>query len=160
MSQKITPYLWFNKEAEEAAKFYASIFPNSHVDRVADMPADSPSGPAGTVKMVDFTLFGQPFQAMSAGPLDNFNHAISLAVSCDTQEEIDRYWTALCEGGQAEPCGWVKDKFGVSWQIQPAILEDLIADPDRAAGKRTAEAMMKMKKLDLAALQRAHDARA
>ena len=160
MSQKITPYLWFTKEAEEAAKFYASIFPSSRVDRVATLPADSPSGPAGSVTMVDFTLFGQPFQAMSAGPLDAFNHSISLVVHCDTQEEIDRYWNALCEGGQAEPCGWVKDKFGVSWQIQPAILEDLIADPDRTKGRRTAEAMLKMQKLDLAALQRAHDASA
>ena len=125
---KILPFFWFVKEAEEAAKFYASIFPDSRVDRVARMPADSPAGPAGSVTIVDFTLFGQPFQAMSAGPLDPFNHAISMVVHCDDQKELDRYWSALLEGGSAEECGWLKDRYGVSWQIVPSILDDMIAD--------------------------------
>jgi predicted 3-demethylubiquinone-9 3-methyltransferase (glyoxalase superfamily) len=154
---KIKPFLWYNKEAEEAARFYASIFPDSRVDRVSALPTDSPSGPAGSVKVVEFTLFGQPFEAMSAGPLDPFNHAISFMVSCDTQAELDRYWNALLEGGgKPEECGWLKDRFGVLWQIVPSMLGDLMADPDQARGKRTADAMMKMVKLDIAALQAAH----
>ena len=154
--QKITPHLWFTKEAEEAAKFYTSIFPDSRVDRVCPLPAESPSCPAGSVKLVEFTLFGQPFRAISAGPLDNFNHAISLVVSCDDQAEIDRYWNGLLAGGgTAEDCGWVKDKFGVSWQVVPAELADLITDRDLAKARRVAAAMLKMKKFDLAALRMA-----
>src|SRR5213082_2640587 len=114
-SSKIFPHLWYAKEAEEAARFYASIFPDSRVDRVTPLPVDSPSGPAGSVKLVEFTLFGQPFMAMSAGPLDPFNHAISFVVNCDDQAELDRYWNALLEGGKAEACGWLKDRYGVSW---------------------------------------------
>jgi predicted 3-demethylubiquinone-9 3-methyltransferase (glyoxalase superfamily) len=154
--QKITPHLWFTKEAEEAAKFYTSIFPDSRIDRVSPLPADSPSGPAGSVKIVEFTLFGQKFEAISAGPLDKFNHAISLMVNCDDQAEIDRYWDALlADGGSAEECGWVKDKFGVSWQVVPTELADLITDRDQAKARRVAEAMLKMKKFDLAALRMA-----
>lgn len=156
---KIVPFLWYTKEAEEAAAFYASIFPDSHVDRVTALPADSPSGPAGSVKVVEFTLLGQPFQAMSAGPLDPFNHAISLMVLCEDQAELDRYWDGLLQdGGAPEACGWLRDKYGVCWQIVPAGYEELMADPDRNKARRVAEAMMKMVKLDIAALQAAADA--
>src|SRR6478735_9709313 len=113
----IVPHLWYTGQAEEAAAFYASLLPNSKVDSVTVLPADSPSGPAGSVKVVEFTLMGQPFMAMSAGPLDPFNHAVSFVVQCDDQTEIDRYWNALLEGGKAEQCGWLKDRFGLSWQI-------------------------------------------
>ena len=159
--QKITAHLWFVKEAAEAAKFYASIFPDSRVDRVNPLPAETPSGPAGSVDVVEFTLFGQQFMAISGGPLDEFNHSISFMVNCDDQAEIDRYWDALlADGGKAEECGWVKDKFGVYWQITPAALNDLMSDPDRAKARRVAEAMLKMKKLDLGALRAAHAGKA
>lgn len=151
----IIPTLWYSREAEEAARFYASIFPNSRIDRVTALPADSPSGPAGSVKIVEFTLLGQPFEAFSAGPLDQFNHAISFSVSCDTQEEIDRYWDALLQGGMPEQCGWLKDRYGLSWQIVPKVLATLVADPDREKAKRVSEAMLKMVKLDIAELERA-----
>jgi len=153
---KLVPFLWYTKEAEEAAAFYASIFPDSRVDRVTALPVDSPSGPAGSVKVVEFTLFGQSFQAMSAGPLDPFNHAISLMVMCDDQAELDRYWDALLQGGGApEQCGWLRDKYGVCWQIVPTGYEDVMADPDRDKAHRVAAAMMKMVKLDIAALEAA-----
>lgn len=157
--EKITPHLWFVKEAEQAARFYASIFPDSRVDRVTTLPTDSPSGPAGTVNMVEFTLFGQPFVAISGGPLDPFNHAISFVVSCDDQKEIDRYWEALLQGGQPEQCGWLKDRYGVSWQIVPSELRRMMTDPDRDKARRASEAMLKMKKLDLAGLRSAYDKR-
>jgi predicted 3-demethylubiquinone-9 3-methyltransferase (glyoxalase superfamily) len=150
--QKITPFLWYAKEAEEAAAFYASIFPNSRVTRVTALPSESPSGPPGSVKIVDFVLFGQPFTAMSAGPLDPFNHAVSFVVNCDDQAELDRYWNALLEGGSTEQCGWLKDRFGLSWQI---VLSEMMADPDRVKAKRASDAMMKMVKIDIAALQAA-----
>jgi predicted 3-demethylubiquinone-9 3-methyltransferase (glyoxalase superfamily) len=159
LGPKIMPHLWYAKEAEEAAAFYASIFPDSRVERVTAVPADTPSGPAGSVKVVDFTLFGQPFQAMSAGPLDPFNHAISLVVLCDDQAELDRYWDALLEGGTAEACGWLKDKYGVSWQIVPTGFAEIMADPDRDKVRRATEAMLKMVKLDFAALQAAYEGR-
>ncbi|MEZ0335756.1 MAG: VOC family protein [Gemmatimonadales bacterium] len=151
----ITPSLWYSREAEEAAKFYASIFPNSRVDRVTALPSDSPSGPAGSVKIVEFTLLGQQFQAFSAGPLDPFNHAISFVVSCDTQEEIDRYWDALLQGGTPEQCGWLKDRYGLSWQIVPQLLSTLMTDPDREKAKRVSDAMLKQVKFDIAELKRA-----
>jgi predicted 3-demethylubiquinone-9 3-methyltransferase (glyoxalase superfamily) len=153
--QKITPFLWYTKEAEEAAEFYAAIFPNSRVKRVVAMPSESPSGPPGSVKVVDFELFGQPFTAMSAGPLDPFNHAVSFVVNCDDQAELDRYWNALLDGGAAEQCGWLRDRFGVSWQIAPTALNELMSDRDPARAKRASDAMMKMVKLDIAALERA-----
>jgi len=153
--QKITPFLWFAKDAEEAAAFYASIFPASKVGRVSTVPSESPSGPAGAVKVVEFVLFGQPFVAMAAGPLDPFNHSISFVVACDTQEEIDRYWNALLEGGTGEQCGWLKDRYGLSWQIVPTLLSEMLSHPDRSKAKRAAEAMMKMVKFDMAALQAA-----
>jgi len=151
----ITPHLWYSKEAEEAANFYASIFPDSRVDRVTDLPSDSPSGPAGSVKIVEFTLLRQPFMAISAGPLDPFNHAISFIVNCDTQAEIDRYWDALLDGGSAEQCGWPKDKYGLCWQIVPKVLGELMTDPDRQKAKRVGDAMLKMVKFDIAELKRA-----
>jgi predicted 3-demethylubiquinone-9 3-methyltransferase (glyoxalase superfamily) len=156
---KIFPHFWYTTEAEEAAKFYASIFPDSRVDRVSTLHSESPSGPPGSVKVVDFTLFGQRFQAMSAGPLDPFNHAVSIVVICDDQAELDRYWNALLEGGAAEACGWLRDKYGLSWQIVPAILDDMMNDRDVARSKRVTDAMLKMIKLDIAALKAAYDGR-
>jgi len=154
---KIFPCLWYAAKAEEAAAFYASILPNSKVDSVTALPADSPSGPAGSVKVVEFTLLGQPFMAMSAGPLDPFNHTVSFVVECDDQKEIDRFWTALSEGGKIEQCGWLKDRYGLSWQIVPTVLFEMMASPDKAKSKRASDAMMKMVKLDIAALQAAFD---
>lgn len=155
--QKIAPHLWFADKAEEAARFYCAIFPNSRVDRVTASPADTPSGPAGSVVMVDFMLNGQQFMAISAGPLDPFNHAVSFVVNCESQEEVDRYWEALLDGGSPEQCGWLKDRYGLSWQIVPTVLQDMVADPDRKKAKRVMEAMLKMVKLDIAALKRAYD---
>jgi predicted 3-demethylubiquinone-9 3-methyltransferase (glyoxalase superfamily) len=152
---KITPHLWYTSEAEEAAKFYASIFPDSRVDRVTSLPNESPSGPAGSVKIVEFTLLGQPFQAISAGPLDPFNHAVSFIVHCSDQAEVDRYWSALLDGGKAEQCGWLKDRYGLSWQIVPTVLGELMTDPDRAKAERVGDAMLKMVKLDIAKLEAA-----
>lgn len=153
---KIFPFLWYAKEAEEAAKFYAAIFPNSRVDRVTPMLSESPSGPPGSVKVVDFTLFGQRFQAMTAGPHHEFNDAISLCVLCDDQQELDRYWSALLEGGGKEQaCGWLIDKFGVRWQIVPAVFDELMSDKDPARSKRVTDAMMTMIKFDIAALEKA-----
>ena len=154
-SFKIVPHLWYTKEAEEAAHFYASIFPDSRVDAVIPLPVDSPSGPAGSVNVVEFTLCGQPFMAISAGPLDPFNHAISFVVECESQAEIDRYWDALGAGAAIEQCGWLRDKYGVCWQIVPAGFNRMLQSPDRAAARRAAEAVMKMVKLDMNAIERA-----
>ncbi|TCK34398.1 putative 3-demethylubiquinone-9 3-methyltransferase (glyoxalase superfamily) [Paraburkholderia sp. BL8N3] len=149
--QKITPFLWYSREAEEAAAFYADIFPDSHVVRVTAVPS------AGSTKIVEFVLFGQPFIAMSAGRLDPFNHSISLMVNCDDQAALDRYWNALLEGGGSpEECGWLKDRFGVSWQIVPADLVEMMADPDPEKARRVADAMLKMVKFDIAALKAAY----
>lgn len=153
--QKITPFLWYAKEAEEAAAFYASIFPDSRVNRVSALASESPSGPPGSVKVVEFVLCGEPFLAMSAGPLDPFNHAVSFVVNCVDQAEIDSYWNALLQGGSAEQCGWLKDRYGLSWQIVPTALGEMMADPDRAKAKRASDAMMKMVKIDIAALRAA-----
>ncbi len=155
-SSKIFTHLWYANEAEEAASFYASVFPDSRVDRVWSMPSDSPSGPAGTVKVVDFTLFGQRFQAITAGPHHEFNDAISIVVLCDDQTELDRYWNALLQGGgKPQACGWLMDRFGLRWQIVPKILDELMRDKDTARAKRVTDAMLKMVKLDIAALQTA-----
>jgi len=154
---KIYPFLWYAKGADKAAKFYASIFPNSRVDRVWTMPTDSPSGPAGAVKVVDFTLFGRHFQAMTAGPHHDFNDAMSIVVECDSQAELDRYWKALLKGGgKTQACGWLIDKFGVRWQIVPAMLTEMMRDTDRRRPKRVADAMLSMIKLDIAALKKAY----
>lgn len=157
VTAKIVPFFWYAKDAEEAAKFYASIFPDSHVDRVMSMQSESPSGPPGSVKVVDFTLFGQRFQAMSAGPHHDFNDAISMVVLCDDQAELDRYWNALLSGGGKEQaCGWLNDKYGVRWQIVPARLVDMMADKDAGRSKRISDAMLTMIKLDIAALEAAY----
>jgi predicted 3-demethylubiquinone-9 3-methyltransferase (glyoxalase superfamily) len=157
---KIFPHFWFAKEAEEAARFYTSIFPDSRVDRVSTLHSESPSGPPGSVTVVDFTLMGQRFQAMSAGPLDPFNHAISMVVLCADQAELDRYWDALLEGGQAEACGWLRDRYGLSWQIVPARMDEMMSDRDPVRSKRVTDVMLKMVKLDIAALEAAYDGRA
>ena len=142
---KIYTFLWYAKEAEQAARLYASIFPDSRVDRVTTMQSDSPSGPPGSVKVVDFTLFGQRFQAMTAGPHHDFNDAISLVVECDDQKELDRYWNALLEGGgKPQACGWLMDRFGVRWQIVPKVLGEMMADKDEARSKRVTDAMLNM----------------
>ena len=155
--QKIFPFLWYAKDAEEAARFYASIFPDSEVTRVTPLLSESPSGPPGSVKVVDFTLLGQRFQAMSAGPHHEFNDAVSLVVLCEDQAELDRYWNALLAGGgQAQACGWLIDRFGLRWQIVPAILDELMRDDDRASSKRVSDAMLKMVKLDIAGLEKAY----
>ena len=154
---RLIPNLWYSTEAEEAAKFYAAILPNSRVDNVTTMPADSPSGPAGSVKVVEFTLIGIPFIAISAGPLDPFNHAISLMVECENQAEMDELWDYLGKGGSCEECGWLKDRYGLSWQIAPKALGEMMKDKDRAKAKRVAEAMMKMVKLDIAELKKAYN---
>ena len=154
---KIFPFLWYAKEAEVAAAFYASIFPDSRVERVWSLPTESPSGPAGSVKVVDFVLFGQRFQAMTAGPHHDFNDAISMVVLCADQSELDRYWDALLAGGgKPQACGWLNDRFGLRWQIVPASMDDMMHDKDVARSKRVADAMLKMVKLDIAALEKAY----
>jgi len=154
---KIFPHLWYAKEAEEAAQYYASIFPDSRVDRVTPLLSDSPSGPPGSVKVVDFTLFGQRFQAMSAGPHHEFNDAISMVVLCDDQAELDRYWNALLEkGGKPQACGWLIDRFGLRWQIVPAKMDEMMSDKDKARAKRVSDAMLKMVKIDIATLEKAY----
>ena len=154
---RIFPHLWYAKEAEEAATFYASIFPDSHVDRITPLLSDSPSGPSGSVKVVDFTLLGQRFQAMSAGPHHEFNDAISMVVLCEDQAELDRYWSALLGGGGKEQaCGWLIDRFGLRWQIVPAKLDEWMNDADPTRSKRVTDALLNMIKLDIAALEKAH----
>lgn len=159
--QKIVPHLWYAEQAEEAARFYASVFPDSRVDRVTTLPAESPSGPAGSVEIVEFTLVGRPFVAFSAGPHHAFNDAVSFMVICDSQAEIDRYWDALLENdGKPQACGWIIDKYGLRWQIAPAVLGEMMKDPDRAKAKRAAEEMLRQVKFDIAALERAYEGQA
>jgi predicted 3-demethylubiquinone-9 3-methyltransferase (glyoxalase superfamily) len=154
----ITPCLWFDGQAEEAATFYATLFPDSRVENVHRAPADYPSGKAGNALTVEFALMGRPFLGLNGGPHFQFNEAVSFSISCEDQAEVDRYWDALTAGGgEPGPCGWCKDRFGLSWQVVPKALPRLLADPDRARAKRAMEAMMKMKKLDVAALERAAD---
>jgi predicted 3-demethylubiquinone-9 3-methyltransferase (glyoxalase superfamily) len=157
---KIFPSFWYVKEAEDAARFYASIFPDSKVERVVPLPVDTPSGPAGSVKVVDFTLFGQRLQAFSAGPLDPFNHAISMVVLCEDQTELDRYWNGLLQGGgKEEQCGWLRDRYGLAWQIVPRVMDEMMADKDVSRAKRVATAMLQMVKLDIAKLTAAYEGR-
>jgi predicted 3-demethylubiquinone-9 3-methyltransferase (glyoxalase superfamily) len=153
----ITPCLWFNGNAEEAAEFYASVFPNSHVDAVHRSPGDYPSGKAGDVLLVEFTLMGRPFTGLNGGPQFRFNEAISFQIPVDTQAEVDRFADALSAVPEAEQCGWVKDRFGVSWQIVPRQIIRLFGDPDRARAKRAFDALMPMKRIDIAAIERAAD---
>lgn len=156
MRAKIYPHLWYAAGAEEAAAFYASVFPDSRVERVSTMMSESPSGPPGSVKVVDFTLLGQRFQAMTAGPHHDFNDAISLVVECDDQKELDRYWDAILEsGGKPSACGWIVDRWGVRWQIVPRLLNQLMADAAPERSKRVTDAMLQMVKLDIATLEQA-----
>ena len=152
--QKITPFLWFDTQAEEAAKFYTSIFPNSRIVTMARYGEAGP-GPKGSVMTVVFELDGQRLIALNGGPQFKFTEAISLSVDCKTQEEVDHYWTRLSQGGQESMCGWLKDRYGLSWQVNPTLLGELLADPDPKKAKRVMEAMLKMKKIDIAALKRA-----
>jgi predicted 3-demethylubiquinone-9 3-methyltransferase (glyoxalase superfamily) len=155
---KITPCLWFDGKAEEAATFYASLIPDSRVDKVHRAPADYPSGKAGDVLTVEFTLAGQPFVGLNGGPYFTFNEAVSFQIHAEDQEEVDRLTEALSAVPDAEQCGWVKDRFGLSWQIVPRRLTELMSDPDTTRAKRAMEAMMQMKRIDIAALERAADA--
>src|SRR6201993_1614557 len=153
----ITPCLCFDGDAEEAADFYASLFPNSHVDAVHRAPSDSPSGKTGDVLLVEFTLMGQPFPGLNGGPLFKFNEAVSFQIPVETQAEVDRLSNALSAVPEAEQCGWVKDRYGLSWQIIPRQLTRLISDADPARAKRAFDAMMQMKRIDIATIERAAD---
>ena len=155
--QKITPFLWFDTQAEEAAKFYASIFPKSKILNVARYGEAGP-GPKGSVMTVEFELDGQRMIALNGGPHFKFTEAISLSVSCKDQKEVDHYWGKLSQGGQEAPCGWLKDRYGLSWQVNPAILGELLASRDAKKAKRVMEAMLKMRKIDIAALKSAAEA--
>ena len=156
--QKITPYLWFDGQAEEAAEFYTGLFPDSHIDKVWRSPADTPSGPAGMVLTVDFTVAGQRLQGLNGGDDFTFNEAVSLVYECEDQAEVDTLWSALtAEGGEPGPCGWLKDRYGVSWQITPTRLMELINDPDPQRSQASMAAMLGMKKIDIAAVQAAAD---
>ena len=156
--QKITPFLWFDGRAEEAMNFYTSIFRNAKVGNVTRY-GDAGPGPKGTVMSATFELEGQEFYALNGGPQFKFTPAISFFVKCTTQEEVDRYWEALSAGGEKLPCGWLADKFGVSWQIIPSVLGGMLSDKDPAKARRVMEAMLRMGKLDIAGLQRAYDGR-
>lgn len=152
---KVSQHLWFEKDMEEAVRFYTSLIPGSVVEWVSAIPADTPSGPAGSVKLAGFTLGDQRYMAIEAGPLDPFNHSFSIIVGCDSQAEIDRLWSALSEGGSTEQCGWLRDRWGLCWQITPTRLGELMSDPDPAKAKRVTEAMLKMVKFDIAGLEAA-----
>jgi predicted 3-demethylubiquinone-9 3-methyltransferase (glyoxalase superfamily) len=156
--QKITPFLWFDGNAEEAMNFYMSIFEDANVTNIARY-SDAGPGPAGSVMTAAFTLCGQNFVALNGGPQFKFNKAISFFVSCQTQAEVDRYWDALVAGGEPVQCGWLTDKYGLSWQIVPVALLAMMQDKDSAKAARVAQAMFKMVKLDIAELQRAYDGR-
>ena len=154
--QKITPFLWFDSQAEAAANFYVSIFNNSRVLGISRYGEAGP-GPKGSVMTVDFELDGQRFTGLNGGPHFKFTEAVSFVVHCKTQEEVDTFWGKLLEGGQESQCGWLKDKYGLSWQIVPTILAEMLRDPDPQKSKRVMEAMLKMKKIDIAGLTRAYD---
>ncbi|HEX6096979.1 MAG TPA: VOC family protein [Thermoanaerobaculia bacterium] len=155
---KISPFLWFDTQAEEAANFYVSLFKDSRVGKVSRYGEAGP-GPAGSVMTVEFELEGQSFIALNGGPQFRFNEAVSFSVACESQEEVDFFWDRLtADGGEPGPCGWVKDRFGLSWQVNPTILGRLLADPDRAKAKRVMEAMLKMTKIEIPELERAANA--
>ncbi|MFI9050701.1 VOC family protein [Streptomyces sp. NPDC053427] len=153
---RITPNLWFDTQSQEAAEFYVSVFPNSKIKNVSYYTEAGPR-PAGTVLTVDFVLDGNEFTAINGGPEFTFDEAISFLIPCADQEEIDYYWKKLSEGGEEGPCGWLKDKYGVSWQVAPAAMGEMINDPDRGRVARAMRAMFGMKKIDIAALQAAAD---
>jgi predicted 3-demethylubiquinone-9 3-methyltransferase (glyoxalase superfamily) len=152
---KITPFLWFDTQAEEAVQFYTAIFKNSKVGKVARY-GDAGPGPKGSVMTASFELDGQPFIALNGGPLFKFTEAISFVVDCADQAEVDAFWEKLSAGGEKSRCGWLKDRFGVSWQIVPTVLGELMSDPDPAKSRRVMQAMLQMAKLDIAALRAAH----
>jgi predicted 3-demethylubiquinone-9 3-methyltransferase (glyoxalase superfamily) len=154
--QKITPFLWFDGKAEEAMKLYVSIFKNSKVLGVSRYGEAGP-GPKGSVMTVRFELDGQEFIGLNGGPQFKFTEAVSFSVDCKTQKEVDELWERLSEGGEQGPCGWLKDKYGLSWQIVPAVLGQMLSDPDRKKSKRVMEAMLQMKKIDIAGLQKAYE---
>jgi len=154
--QKITPYLWFDTQAEEAANFYVSLFKNSRILDVVRYD-DSAPGQAGKVMIVNFQLDGQDFVALNGGPHFKFTEAISLFVNCEGQEEVDRLWEALSAGGEVQQCGWLKDKYGLSWQIIPSALMELMSDPDPVKSMRVRQAMLQMVKIDIAALKKAYE---
>jgi predicted 3-demethylubiquinone-9 3-methyltransferase (glyoxalase superfamily) len=161
LARKITPCLWFDGQAEEAARFYTSVFPNSKIDQVSrftDAGQEIHGQAKGTVMAVSFELDGEPFVALNGGPLFKFTEAISFQVFCRDQAEVDRYWDALTEGGDpnAQQCGWLKDKFGVSWQVVPLAMMEWMSDRDAAKAARVTEAMLRMKRFDIEALRRAH----
>ena len=156
MQQRITPNLWFDGNAEEAADFYTSVFKNSRILSTANYPENSP-GPAGTVMTVEWELDGQRFVGINGGPQFKFDEAVSFQIDCETQEEIDYYWDKLSEGGEEGPCGWLKDRFGLSWQVTPTGMDELFSDQDSSRAERAMQAMLKMKKLDIAALRAAAD---
>ncbi|CAI0836930.1 VOC family protein [Serratia proteamaculans] len=152
---KITQHLWFEKDMEAALRCYIGLIPGSSLTWQSTLPADTPSGPAGSVKLASFTLGDQRYAAIEAGPLDPFNHSFSIMVECADQAEVDRLWQALSEGGQVEQCGWLRDRWGLSWQIVPKRLAELMSDPDSAKVRRVTEAMLQMVKLDIAGLEAA-----
>jgi len=154
MNGKITPWLWFDTEAEEAARFYTSVFPNSRLGEITHYGAAGPR-PEGMVMTVSFVLDGQEFAALNGGPEFSFTEAISFQVLCESQDEVDAYWTALADGGEEGPCGWLKDRYGLSWQIVPTALPELLGDPDREKSQRVMEAMLGMRKIEIAGLERA-----
>ncbi|GAB4153148.1 MAG: VOC family protein [Candidatus Promineifilaceae bacterium] len=154
--QKITPYLWFDAQAEEAINFYTSIFPDSRITHIARYGPDGPA-PEGSVMTATFELYGQQFHALNGGSQFAFSPAISFFVNCETQEEVDDLWQKLSEGGEIEMCGWLKDKYGVSWQIIPSVLGELLQDPDPVKAGRVMKAMLQMNKIDIAGLRRAHE---
>jgi predicted 3-demethylubiquinone-9 3-methyltransferase (glyoxalase superfamily) len=156
--QKITPFLWFNDNAEEAMKFYVSVFKNSKIGRVARY-GDAGPGPKGTVMTASFQLEGQEFVALNGGPKFKFTEAISFVVNCKTQKEVDELWKKLSEGGEKGRCGWLKDKFGLSWQIVPTALGKMVSDADPARSQRVMKAMLQMDKLDIAGLKKAYEGR-
>lgn len=156
MLQKIIPNLWFDTEAEEAASFYASIFENSRIVNVTHYTEAGPRE-AGMVMTVEFELEGQRFVGINGGPEFKFDEAVSFQIDCETQQDVDYYWERLSTGGEEGPCGWLKDKYGLSWQVVPSGMEELFADPDPERAKRAMQAMLKMSKLDIAALRRAAD---
>ena len=160
--QRIVPCLWFDSQAEEAAKLYTGIFPNSRITKVTrygESGTEIHGRPAGSVMTADFELDGQAFTALNGGPIFQFNEAVSFQVMCETQEEVDYYWEKLSEGGDpnAQQCGWLKDRFGLAWQVVPRILNEMVEDPSSEKGQRAFQAMMKMKKFDIAELKRAYE---
>ena len=157
--QKITPFLWFDGQAEHAARFYVSLLPDSRIDRVTRSPADTPSGPAGMVLTVDFTLSGNRFIGLNGGPQFPFTEAVSFQIACADQAEVDRLWSALSDGGSEGQCGWLKYRWGLSWQVVPTRLHELLADADPDRSRRAMQAMLKMGKLSIAELECAADGR-